>query len=328
MGFFSKSIGIDLGTASTQIYKKGSGIVLNEPSVVAVDKFDGKVLAVGAEANEMIGRTPDSIVAIRPIKDGVIADFDITRAMLRSFIIDSAVGGILKPKVFVAVPSGITEVEKRAVEEAAVTAGAKSVTFVEEPMAAAIGAGLSVDDAAGNMIVDIGGGTTEVAVISLGGIVASKSVRIAGDALDSAIINFVKKEHGINIGDRMAEEVKIAIGNAFDTGESKQFALRGRDVSTGLPKQETVTSSEIREAMSENMSQIMEAIRVTLEHTPPELAADVMERGIILSGGSAAISGLCELIKSELDIEAHVAEEPQNCVAIGTGLSISRAARK
>lgn len=328
MGFFSKSIGIDLGTYGTRIYKKGSGVVLNEPSVVAVDKFDGKVLAVGTEANEMIGRTPDSIVAIRPVKDGVIADFDITRAMLRSFIIDSSVGGVLKPKVFVAVPSGITEVEKRAVEEAAITAGAKSVTFVDEPMAAAIGAGLSVDDAAGNMIVDIGGGTTEVAVISLGGIVAAKSVRIAGDAFDSAIINYVKKEHGINIGDRMAEEVKIAIGNAFDTGENKQFALRGRDVSTGLPKQATVTSSEIREAMSENMSQIMEAIRVTLEHTPPELAADIMERGIILSGGSAAINGLCELIKSELDIEAHVAEEPQSCVAIGTGLSISRAAGK
>lgn len=327
MGFLSKSIGIDLGTVTTQIYKKGSGIVLSEPSVVAVDKFDGKILAVGTEANEMIGRTPDSIVAVRPVKDGVISDFDIARAMLKSFLSDSSSTGVFKPKVYVAVPMGITEVEKRAVEEAAITAGAKNVVFVDEPLAAAIGAELPVDEATGNMIVDIGGGTTEVAVISLGGIVASRSVRIAGDALDSAIINYVKKEHSLNIGDRMAEEVKIAIGNTFDSGNTKQFALRGRDVSTGLPKQVNVTSDEIRTAMSENVSQIMEAIKVTLEHTPPELASDVMEKGLVLTGGSASIDGLCELIYKELDIKATVAEDAQNCVALGTGLFMERSGR-
>ncbi len=326
MGLFSKSLGIDLGTVNTRIYKEGSGIILSEPSVVALDRLDGKILAVGTEANEMIGRTPDSIVAVRPIKDGVIADFDITRAMLRSFISDSSAGGILKPRVLVAIPCGITEVEKRAVEEAAITSGAKSVSFIEEPMAAAVGAGLDTDGANGAMVVDIGGGTSEIAVISLGGIVSSRSVRIAGDALDSSIINYVKKELGINIGDRMAEEVKISVGNAFDDGEEKTFTVRGRDVSSGLPKQAQINSAQAREAMKDNIGEIMDAIKITLEHTPPELASDVMENGIVITGGGAKIKGLCSLIKSELDIDARIAENASDCVATGTGEMLGRLA--
>lgn len=328
MAIFTKNLGIDLGTSSVQIYRKGAGIVLDEPSVVAIDKFNGKVLAVGLEANEMIGRTPDNIVAIRPVKDGVIADFDITREMLRRFIMESQGPGITKPAVMAAIPTGISEVEKRAIEEAIITAGAKSVVFIEEAMAAAIGAGLSVDEAVGNMIVDIGGGTTEVAVISLGGVVSSKSVRIAGDALDSSIINYVKKHHGINIGDRMAEEVKIAVGNVFDNGKVKECMVRGRDVSTGLPKQVKVSSVEIREAMKDNMEQILETIRATLEHTPPELASDIIETGIVLTGGCSKIRGLRELIKTELGIPAVRAEDSKICVARGTGMAFAKLQNK
>jgi len=327
MGLFSKTIGLDLGTVNTRIYKEKNGIVLSEPSVVAVDRFSGKIMAVGKEANEMVGRTPDNIVAVRPMRDGVIADFDVTRAMLRQFINLSSIGGVLKPKAVIAIPVGITEVEKRAVEEAAITSGIKSVVFVEKPMAAALGAGVNVDETIGNMVIDIGGGTTEVAVISLGGIVSAKSIRVAGDAMDSAIINYVKKEFGIIIGDRMAEDVKLEIGNAYDIGEEKIYTVRGRDVSTGLPKQENLTSQQIREAMHENFMTIIEAVKYALEHTPPELASDIMEKGIVLTGGGAEIAGLSNLIKHEINIDAKVSENANTCVVRGTGIMINRPGR-
>ncbi len=322
MGILSKDIGIDLGTANTLVYVRGKGIVVREPSVVAIDKYEGKVLAVGNEANEMIGRTPENIVAVRPMKDGVIADFDITQAMIRAFIKEANVTGIFKPRVVVCIPSGITEVERRAVEEAVIQAGAKAAALIEEPMAAAMGAGLPVNEAAGNMVVDIGGGTTEVAVISLGGIVASKSIRIAGNALDSAIINYLKKEHQINIGDKMAEEIKISIASAYEDDEEGVYEVRGRDVSTGLPKTAQIKESEIREAISENIDEMTEAIKLTLENTPPELAADIMERGIVLTGGGALIKGLDKLITEVTKIPTHVAEYPLDCVVVGTGKAL------
>ena len=322
MGLLSKDIGIDLGTANTLVYVQGKGIVVREPSVVAIDKYEGKVLAVGNEANEMIGRTPENIVAVRPIKDGVIADFDITQAMIRAFIKEANVSNVFKPRVIVCIPSGITEVERRAVEEAVIQAGAKSVALIEEPMAAAIGASLPVNEATGSMIVDIGGGTTEVAVISLGGIVASKSIRIAGNALDSAIVNYLKKEHQINIGDKMAADIKITIGSAYEDDEEAVCEVRGRDVSTGLPKTTQIKESEIRKAISENIDEMVEAIKLTLENTPPELAADIMERGIMLTGGGALIKGLDKLITEATKIPTHVAEYPLDCVVIGTGRSL------
>lgn len=322
MGIFVKDVGIDLGTANTLIYVQGRGIVLREPSVVAIDKYEGKVVAVGREAGEMIGRTPENIVAVRPLKDGVIADFEITQAMIRKFIKQAKISSVFKPRVIVCIPSGITEVERRAVEEVVMQAGAKDVVLIEEPMAAAIGAGLPVNSATGNMIVDIGGGTTEVAVISLGGIVASKSIRIAGNALNSAIINYMKKEHSINIGDKMAEEIKIAIGSAFEDNEEGFFDIRGRDVSTGLPKTAQIKESEMREAMIENLEEMLDAIKITLEKTPPELAADIMERGIMLTGGGALIKGLDRYITDGTHIPAHVAEYPLDCVAVGTGKSL------
>ena len=322
MGIFVKDVGIDLGTANTLIYVQGRGIVLREPSVVAIDKYEGKVVAVGREASEMIGRTPENIIAVRPLKDGVIADFEITQAMIRKFIKQANISSIFKPRVIVCIPSGITEVERRAVEEVVMQAGAKDVVLIEEPMAAAIGAGLPVNSATGNMIVDIGGGTTEVAVISLGGIVASKSIRIAGDALNSAIINYMKKEHSINIGDKMAEEIKIAIGSAFEDNEEGFFDIRGRDVSTGLPKTAQIKESEMREAMSENLEEMLDAIIMTLEKTPPELAADILERGIMLTGGGALIKGFDRYITDGTHIPAHVAEYPLDCVAVGTGKSL------
>ena len=322
MGIFSKDIGIDLGTANTLVYVRGKGIVVREPSVVAIDKYEGKVLAVGNAANEMIGRTPENIVAVRPMKDGVIADFDITQAMIRSFIKEANLSSIFKPRVVVCIPSGITEVERRAVEEAVISAGAKAAALIEEPMAAAMGAGLPVNDAVGNMVVDIGGGTTEVAVISLGGIVASKSIKIAGNALDSAIINYLKKEHHINIGDKMAEEIKLSIASAYEDDEEAVYEVRGRDVSTGLPKTAQIKESEIREAISENVDEMFEAIKLTLENTPPELAADIMERGITLTGGGALIKGLDKLITEVTKIPTHVAEYPLDCVVIGTGKAL------
>ena len=322
MGIFSKDIGIDLGTANTLVYVKGKGIVVREPSVVAIDKYEGKVLAVGNAANEMIGRTPENIVAVRPMKDGVIADFDITQAMIRAFIKEADVSNVFKPRVVVCIPSGITEVERRAVEEAVIQAGAKAVALIEEPMAAAMGAGLPVNDATGNMVVDIGGGTTEVAVISLGGIVSSRSIRIAGNALDSAIINYLKKENQINIGDKMAEDIKVAIASAYEDDEEGVYEVRGRDVATGLPKTAQIKESEIRAAISENVDEMIEAIKLTLENTPPELAADVMERGIVLTGGGALIKGLDKLITETTKIPTHVAEYPLDCAAIGTGKAL------
>ncbi len=322
MGFFTKDVAIDLGTANTIIYVKGKGIVVREPSVVAIDRYTGKVVAAGSAADEMIGRTPENIIAVRPMKDGVIADFDITQAMIRQFIRLANVVSVLKPRVLVSIPSGITEVERRAVEEAVIQAGAKEAALIEEPMAAAIGAGLPVNKAAGSMVVDIGGGTTEVAVISLGGIVSSRSIRIAGDALDSSIVNYLKKNIGINIGDKMAEEIKIAIGSAYEDNEEEVYDVRGRDVSTGLPRTVQIRESQIREAMSENIAEMIEAVKMTLEHTPPELAADVMERGITLTGGGALIKGLDKLISETVKIPALVAEYPLDCVAIGTGKAL------
>jgi rod shape-determining protein MreB len=322
MGILTRDVAIDLGTANTLIYVKGKGIVIREPSVVAIDRYNTKIVAVGDEANKMIGRTPDNIIAIRPMKDGVIADFDITQAMIKHFIQKANVVGIMKPRVAVCIPSGITEVERRAVEEAVIQAGAKDVALIEEPMAAAMGAGLPVDRATGSMVMDIGGGTTEVAVISMGGIVSSRSIRIAGDAFDNAIINYLKKNIGINVGDKMAEEIKMKIGSAYDDGGELLFDVRGRDVRTGLPKTVQIKESKIREAMSENIDEIIEAVKLTLEHTPPELAADVMERGMILTGGGALIKGFDRLITEVTKIPAYVAEYPLDCVALGTGKAL------
>lgn len=324
MGILTRDVAIDLGTANTLIYVKGKGIVIREPSVVAIDRYNTKIVAVGDEANKMIGRTPDNIIAIRPMKDGVIADFDITQAMIKHFIQKANVVGIMKPRVAVCIPSGITEVERRAVEEAVIQAGAKEVALIEEPMAAAMGAGLPVDRATGSMVMDIGGGTTEVAVISMGGIVSSRSIRIAGDAFDNAIINYLKKNIGINVGDKMAEEIKMKIGSAYDDVGELLFDVRGRDVRTGLPKTVQIKESQIREAMSENIDEIIEAVKLTLEHTPPELAADVMERGMILTGGGALIKGFDRLLTEVTKIPAYVAEYPLDCVALGTGKALDK----
>lgn len=322
MGLLTKDVAIDLGTANTIIYVKGKGIVVREPSVVAIDRYTGKVLYVGNEANAMIGRTPDNIVAVRPMKDGVIADFDITQTMIKQFIRKADVVGIMKPRVVVCVPSGITEVERRAVEEAVIQAGAKDVALIEEPMAAAMGAGLPVKRATGSMVMDIGGGTTEVAVISMGGIVSSRSIRIAGDAMDNAIVNYLKKNVGINVGDKMAEEIKMEIGSAYEDDVEGLFDVRGRDVITGLPKTVQIKESQIREAIKENIDEMLEAVKMTLEHTPPELAADVMERGITLTGGGALIKGLDKLLTEVTKIPAFVAEYPLDCVAVGTGKAL------
>ena len=322
MGILAKDIGIDLGTANTLIYVRGRGIVLREPTVVAIDKYEGKVVAVGDEAGQMIGRAPENIVVVKPLKDGVIADFEVTQAMIKQFIKKANAGAIFKPRVLVCIPSGITEVERRAVEEAVMLSGAREVSLIVEPMAAAIGAGLPVSTPRGTMVVDIGGGTTEVAVMSLGGVVASDSIRIAGDALSSAIVNYLKREHSINIGDKMAEEIKIKVGSAYDTGSTDEFDAKGRDVSTGLPKTVTVTQNQIREAISENLEQILGAIKRTLENTPPELAADIMENGITLTGGGALIKGLGDYIKAATGIEAYVAEYPLDCVVVGTGRAL------
>ncbi len=322
MGLFTRDVAIDLGTANTIIYVKGKGIVVREPSVVAIDRYNGKVVAVGNEANAMIGRTPENIVAIRPMKDGVIADFDITQTMIKQFIRKADVVGIMKPRVVVCIPSGITEVERRAVEEAVIQAGAKDVALIEEPMAAAMGAGLPVNRATGSMVMDIGGGTTEVAVISMGGLVSSRSIRIAGDAIDSAIVNYLKKNMGINIGEKMAEEIKMKIASAYEDDNIAYCDVRGRDVQTGLPKTVQVSETQIRHAIKENIDEMLEAVKMTLEHTPPELAADVMERGITLTGGGALIKGLDRLLTEVTRIPATVAEYPLDCVALGTGKAL------
>ncbi len=319
----SRDMGIDLGTANTLVFMKGKGIILREPSVVAIEKTSRKVLAVGEEAKKMIGRTPGNIVAIRPLKDGVIADFDITQEMLKYFIQRATQKkSIRQPRVIVCIPSGVTEVEKRAVEEATIQAGAKEAYLIEEPMAAAIGAGLPVNEPTGSMVVDIGGGTTEVAVISLGGIVASISIRVGGDELDNYIISYVKKEYNLMIGERTAEEIKIAIGSAIKDKTLGSMDIRGRDLVSGLPRTINISSEEIYEALKEPVTSIIDAIKATLEKTPPELAADVMEYGIMLTGGGALLHGLDVLTNKETGIVTRVAETPLDCVALGTGKAL------
>src|SRR3982751_2512979 len=360
MGFFSyltgfggRDMAVDLGTANTLVYVRGRGIVLSEPSVVAIDSRTGEVHAVGIEAKRMLGRTPGTISAIRPLKDGVIADFDVTEEMLRHFIQKVHQNRWAHPRVVVCVPSGVTGVEKRAVEEACLSAGARQAYLIEEPMAAAIGAGLPVGaggagppagrvqayliegpmpgaigaalpvgEPTGNMVVDIGGGTSEVAVISLGGIVVSQSIRVGGDELDEAIINYVKKEYKLLIGQQTAEEVKLEIGSAYPLEEEVQAEIRGRDLVSGLPKTVVLTSEEIRQALEEPVSQIIDAVKETLDRTPPELASDIMDRGIMLAGGGSLLQGLDERLREETQMPAHLAESPLTCVAVGSGRSL------
>lgn len=317
---FLKDIGIDLGTANTLVFMKGKGIIMREPSVVAVDTRSDTVRYVGKEAKEVIGRTPGSIVAVRPLKDGVIADFDITASMLQIFIKKVFNNSIFaRPRVIICIPSGVTAVERRAVKEASYKAGAKRVSIIEEPMAAAIGAGLPVAEATGSMIVDIGGGTSEVAVISLGGIVAARSVRVGGDELDSFIIQYIKKKYNLLIGERTAEDIKIGIGSAYPFEGEATMDIKGRDLMDGLPKNISVTSEEVREALADPLSMILDAIRVTLEKTPPELSADIIDHGITLTGGGALLRGLDQLVSNETGMPVHIAENPLDCVALGTG---------
>ncbi len=319
-GFLSRDLAVDLGTANTLVYVQGRGVVLSEPSVVAVDQRAGTVVAVGAEAKRMIGRTPGSIVAIRPLRDGVIADFDTTERMLRYFVqrVNPRRYGA-RPRMVMCVPSGITGVERRAVEEAAAAAGARRVHVIEEPMAAAIGAQLPVSEPTGSMIVDIGGGTTEVAVISLGGIVTSMSIRTAGDEMDEAIISYVKKEYSLMLGERTAEQMKTTIGSAFPAQDEPTAEIRGRDLVSGLPKTIVVTSGEIRRALEEPVSAIIDAVTATLDTCPPELAGDVMERGIVLTGGGALLHGMAERLTHETGMPVHIADRPLESVAIGAG---------
>lgn len=318
---FTKDIGIDLGTANTLVYMRGKGIIIREPSVVAVDVKYDRVRYVGQEAKDVIGRTPGSIKAVRPLKDGVIADFDITTSMLQEFIKKALKGrAFTKARVIICIPSGVTAVERRAVKEATQNAGAKRVSIIEEPMAAAIGAGLPVADPTGSMIVDIGGGTSEVAVISLGGIVTSRSVRVAGDEFDSSIINYIKKKYNLLIGERTAENIKIGIGSAFPYADNEPVMdIKGRNLMNGLPENITVTSEEIRSALAEPLSNVIEAIKTTLEKTPPELAADIIDQGIMLAGGGALLKGLDLLINHETGMPVKIAERPLDCVADGTG---------
>ncbi|MCT4661638.1 MAG: rod shape-determining protein [Tissierellales bacterium] len=320
---FTKDIGIDLGTANTLVYVKGKGIVVREPSVVAIDSKSGKVLSVGAEAKSMIGRTPGNISAIRPVKEGVIADFGVTQSMIKYFMNKAfQKNAFVRPRVMVCIPSGVTEVERRAVEEATQQAGAREAYLIEEPMAAAIGAGLPVQEPTGSMVVDIGGGTTEVAVISLGGIVTSKSIRVGGDELDESIVSFIKKTYSLMIGSRTAEEIKIEIGSAHSQIKEQKMSIRGRDLISGLPKTIEISSYEIREALSEPVANIVEAIKFTLEKTPPELAADVIRAGIMLTGGGALLSGLDKIISEETGIQVQIADEPLDCVVMGTGKAV------
>jgi len=320
LGYFSNDIGIDLGTANTLVYVKDRGIVLREPSVVALDTVSRKVRAVGDEAKRMLGRTPGNITAIRPMKDGVIADFDVTEAMLRYFI-RKVTGQAFRvsPRVVIAIPSGITEVEKRAVKESALHAGARDVITVPEPMAAAIGVGLPIEEPAANMIVDIGGGTTEIAIISLSGIVFSKSIRVAGDELDSAIINYMKRAYNLLIGERTAEEIKMRVGSAYPLDEELAMEVKGRDSVAGLPKTIHVTSQEIREALSDTVAAIVEAVRAALERCPPELSADLVDRGFVMCGGGALIRGLDRLLSEKTGLPVTVSEDPLSAVAMGTG---------
>ena len=319
-GFLGRDLAVDLGTANTLVYERGRGIVLNEPSVVAINQNTGGIVAVGAEAKRMVGRTPGNIVAIRPLKDGVIADFDTTERMLRYFIQKVHKRRFLaKPRVVVCVPSGITGVEQRAVKDAGYAAGARKVYIIEEPMAAAIGAGLPIHEPTGNMIVDIGGGTTEVAVISLGGVVTSLSIRTGGDELDDALIQFVKKEYSLMLGERTAEEIKTTVGTAFPIPDETSAELRGRDLVTGLPRTIVVTAEEIRRALDEPLTRIVDAVKTTLDRTPPELCSDIMDRGIVLTGGGALLKGLDERLRHETGMPVIIAEQPLNCVVMGSG---------
>ena len=320
---FRCDLGIDLGTANTLVFAQGTGVIIQEPSVVALDNQKNLVLAVGDEAKRMIGRTPGNVVAVRPLRDGVIADFDITETMLKYFIKKALPSkSLFRPRIIVGVPSGITAVEKRAVLDATHHAGAKEAYLIEEPMAAAIGANLPVSDPAGSMIVDIGGGTTEVAVISLGGIVVSKSIRVAGDEMDEAIIAHCRENYRLLIGERTSEEIKINLGSAYEMAQEKSLEIRGRDLVSGLPKTFTITSTEIREALREPVRTIIDGIRNTLEKTPPELSSDIMDRGITLAGGGALLNGLDKHIQSETQISVSIAENPLECVALGTGRAL------
>jgi rod shape-determining protein MreB len=322
-GLFSHDIGIDLGTANTLVYVRGKGIVINEPSVVAINIKTNQVLAIGDEAKKMVGRTPASIVATRPLVDGVVSDFEVTEQMLKYFIskVHQESFSILpRPRVVIGIPSGVTEVEKRAVEDAATNAGARQTFLIEEPMAAAIGARLPIQDAAGSMIVDIGGGTTEVAIVSLGGIVASRSLRIAGDELSDDIVQYAREQFNLQIGERTAENIKISIGSAAPFAGIKEVPMRGRDLVTGLPKEITVNQEQIRKALTKSVRAIVEAVKITIEETPPELVADIMDRGIILAGGGALLKGLDDLIHKETKMPVHIADDPLTAVARGTGL--------
>ena len=322
LGLFSRDIGIDLGTANTLVHVRGRGIVISEPSVVAKDTRTGAIVAIGAEAKRMVGRTPASIVAIRPLKDGVISDFDITEQMLRYFIHKVHERGLAlfpRPRVVIGIPSGVTEVEKRAVQDAAVQAGARWARLVEEPMAAAIGAGLPVNEPTGSMIVDIGGGTTEVAVTSLGGIVVARSIRIGGDEMDQDIVAYARREFNLLMGERTAEDIKIAIGSAYPLDEEVSTFFRGRDLLTGLPRSIEVTSAQIREAIDPSVQQIVDAVKDTIEETPPELVADIMDQGIYLAGGGALLRGMDTRISESTQMAVHIADDPLTCVARGTG---------
>ncbi len=324
---FSQDIGVDLGTANTLVFVKGKGIVIREPSVVAVDERTNPktVVAVGADAKKMIGRTPGSITAVRPLKDGVIADFDMTSDMLKEFIKRAISGSPFnRARVMICIPSGVTEVERRAVHDAAKSAGARYVSLIEEPMAAAIGAGLPVLDATGSMIVDIGGGTSEVAVISLGDIVTSKSVRVAGDTFDDAIISYVKRTFNLLIGERSAEDIKLKLGSAYPYEGEAAMEIKGRNLIDGLPKSVEITSEQVREALADPVDQILDAIRYTLDRTPPELAADIIERGITLTGGGALLRGLDKLISTETGMPVNVAQNPIDCVVNGTGICLEK----
>jgi rod shape-determining protein MreB and related proteins len=321
-GLGGRDMAVDLGTANTLVYVRGRGIVLSEPSVVAIDSLNGKVHAVGAEAKQMLGRTPGNITAIRPLKDGVIADFDVTEQMLRHFIKQVHANRWAHPRVVVCVPSGVTGVEKRAVEEACLSAGARKAYLIEEPMAAAIGAGLPVAEPTGSLIVDIGGGTTEVAVISMGGIVVSQSIRIGGDELDEALVGHCKHAHKLAVGTQTAEQVKGEVGSASPLPSPTEIEIRGRDLVSGLPKTITLGSEEVREALDETVSHIIDAVKDTLDRTPPELAGDIMDRGITLAGGGALLQGLEQRLRDECQMPCQLAESPLTCVAVGSGVSL------
>ena len=319
-GLFSSDLAIDLGTANTLIYVRGKGIVLSEPSVVAIKKGTNQVLKVGKEAKEMLGRTPASIVAIRPMRDGVIADFDVTEQMIRAFIVKiHNRKALVRPRIVVGVPSCITQVEKRAIRDSTEQAGAREVYLMEEPMAAAIGAGLPVQEPSGNMIVDIGGGTTEVAVISLSGIVYSQSIRIAGDEMDEAIIQYLKRKYNLLVGERTAENIKIQIGSAYPFDEPRKMEVKGRDLVDGIPKALTVTDSDIREALHDPIYAVVDAVKTALERTPPELAADIAEKGVVMAGGGSLLHGLDTLISLETHLKVKVADDPLSCVVLGAG---------